>query len=88
LEIKYYSKKINFANRLSRQSNYKKEANNKIYLSILQNKLRNIIIATVDLTVVFIQKIVKNQKLYSDSVFESFRAEKINKNKLEKFLDI
>jgi len=73
---------------LSRQSNYKKEANNKIYLSILENKLRNIIIATVDLTVVFIQKIVKNQKLYSDSVFESFRAEKINKNKLEKFLDI
>lgn len=88
MEIKYYSKKINFANRLSGQSNYKKEANNKIYLSILQNKLRNIIIATVDLTVVFIQKIVKNQKLYSDSVFESFRAEKINKNKLEKFLDI
>ncbi len=86
-EIKYCSNKINFANRFSRQLDYKKRVDNKLYLSTLQNKLKNITIAVIDLISIITRDIVKTQKIYSESVIDISRIEKIDKNNLNKFFD-
>ena len=47
-EIKYKASSLNFTDELSRRLNYENEIINNIYLSILQNKLQNIIIARIE----------------------------------------
>ena len=58
-EIKYQIEKINFADKLSRQSDYKSKTNNKICLFIFQNKFKNITIATIEIISVLIRNATK-----------------------------
>ena len=86
-EIKYCSSKINFANKFSKQLDYEKRVDNKLYLSILQNKLKNIIIVAIDLILIIIRDIVKTQKMRFKSIIDISRIKKIDKNNFDKFLD-
>ena len=52
-------KNINFANNSSKYFNYENNVNDKIYLLTLQNKLKNIIIAIVNLRSIFIRNVIK-----------------------------
>ena len=56
-------KNINFANNSSRHFNYKNDMNNKTCLFTLQNKLKNIIIAIINLRSIFIYNVMKTFKL-------------------------
>ena len=86
-EIKYCSSKINFANKFSKQLDYEKRVDNKLYLSILQNKLKNIIIVAIDLILIIIRDIVKTQKMRFKSIIDISRIKKIDKNNFNKFLN-
>ena len=55
-------KSINFANDSSRRFNYKNDVNDEICLFTLQNKLRNIIIAIVNLKSIFTRNVIKTLK--------------------------
>jgi len=84
-EIKYCSNKINFANKFSRQFDYKEKIDNKLCLFILQNKFKNIIIVAIDLISIIIRDIAKTQKMRFESAINIFRIKKINKDNLDKF---
>jgi len=84
-EIKYCSNKINFANKFSKQFDYEKRIDNKLYLSILQNKLKNIIIAIIDLIPIITRDVVRTQKMHSKSVIDISQIEKIDKDNFDKF---
>jgi len=58
-EIKYRTEKINSINKLLKQSDYKNKTDNKICLFIFQNKLKNITIATIEITSVLIRNTTK-----------------------------
>ena len=55
-KIRYRFKKFNFVDYLSQQLNYESEKNDKPYVFILQNKLRNIIILILRLTLMLTRK--------------------------------
>ena len=62
-KIKYRTKNINFANNSLRRFNYKNDVNDEICFLTLQNKLKNIIIAIVNLKSIFIHSVIKTFKL-------------------------
>ena len=62
-EIKYCTESINFANDSLKRFNYKNNVNNEICFLTLQNKLKNIIIAIVNLKSIFTRNIIKTFKL-------------------------
>ena len=84
-EIKYCSNKINFANKFSKQFDYKEEIDDKLYLSTLQNKLKNIIIVIINLISIIIRDVVRTQKIYLKSVLNISRIKKIDKDNFDKF---
>ncbi len=84
-EIKYCSNKINFANKFLRQFDYEEKIDNKLYLSILQNKLKNIIIVVIDLISIIIRNVAKTQKMRFESAIDISQIEKIDKNNFDKF---
>ncbi len=86
-KIKYCSSKINFANKFSKQLDYEKKIDNKLYLSILRNKLKNIIIVVINLILIIIRNVVKTQKMRFENAINISRIEKINKDNFDKFLD-
>ncbi len=86
-KIKYCSSKINFANKSSRQFDYKKKIHNKLYLLILQNKLKNITIIIIDLISIIIRNIAKTQKMRFESAINISRIKKIDKDNLDKFFN-
>ena len=51
-EIEYCFEKINSIDKSLGLSDYKKKSDNKIYLFILQNKLKNIIVIAINLIIV------------------------------------
>ena len=61
-EIKYRTKSINFANDSSKRFNYKNDVNDEICFFTLQNKLKNIIVAIVNLRPIFIHNVMKTFK--------------------------
>ena len=62
-KIKYCTKNIHFANNSSRHFNYKNDVNDEICLFTLQNKLKNIIIAIINLRSMFTCNVIKTLKL-------------------------
>ena len=55
-------KNINFANNLLKRFNYESDMNNEICLLTLQNKLKNIIIAIINLRSIFTRSVIKTFK--------------------------
>ena len=74
-KIKYRTKNINFANNSSRRFDYENDVNDKICLLTLQNKLKNIIIAIVNLRSIFIRNVIK--------VFKSALAEDVETSQIK-----
>ncbi len=70
-----------------KQFDYEKKINNKLYLSILQNKLKNIIIVVINLISIIIRNVVKTQKIRLKSVIDISRIKKIDKDNFDKFLN-
>ena len=58
-EIKYCTENINLANNSSKRLDYKKDVNDEICFFTLQNKLKNIIIAVVNLMSIFTRSVIK-----------------------------
>ena len=54
-------------------------------MSILQNKLKNIIIVIIDLISIIIRDAIRTQEMYSKSAFDISRIEKIDKDNFDKF---
>ena len=74
-------KNINFANNSSRRFNYKNDVNDEIYLFTLQNKLKNIILAIVNLKSIFIHNIMKTFKSIFVENIETLQIEVQNTKK-------
>ena len=72
-EIKYCFKKINSIDESLRRSDCKRKVDDEICLFILQNKLKNIIVAAVNLTFVmtrdFEKTLTERMKNVSDTLF-------------------
>ena len=62
-KIKYRTKNINSANNSSKRFDYKNDVNDEICFFTLQNKLKNIIIAIVNLRSIFTRNATKTFKL-------------------------
>ncbi len=84
-EIKYCSNKINSANKSSKQFDYKERINNKLCLSTLENKFKNIIIVVINLISIIIRNVVKTQKIRFKNAIDIFRIKKIDIDNFDKF---
>ena len=87
-EIKYRSEKINSVDGSSRRSDYERKVDDEICLFILQNKLKNIIVAAVDLTSVvtrdFERTLTERTKSASDTLF----FKEIDEENVEELSDV
>ena len=86
-EIRYRFEKFNFANNLFRRLNYKNKENDKLCLFILQNKLKNIIISILRLTLMLTRR---HSEITFKTRFLFFKQEKVAKlfSSSEKKLDL
>ena len=87
-EIKYRSEKINSIDGPSRRSDYKKKIDNEIYLFILWNKWKNIIVTTVNLIFVMTRDFEKALTERTKSVFNMLFFKKIDEKNVEKLFDV
>ena len=87
-EIKYYFEKINSVDEPSRRFDYKEKADDEICLLILQNKLKNIIVAVVDLISVMTRDFEKALTERTKSAFNTFFFKKINEKNVKKLFDV
>ena len=87
-EIKYCFEKINSVDEPSRRLDYKKKADDKICLFILQNKLKNIIVITVNLIFVMTRDFEKALTERTKNAFNTFFFKKIDEKNVEKFFDV
>ena len=87
-EIKYRFKKINSIDDLSKRFNYKENANDKICLFTLQNKLKNIIVIVINLIFVITRDVEKAHASHKKNIIETFLSEEIDEKNVEKFFDI
>ena len=87
-EIKYRSEKINSIDGSSRRSDYKKKTDDEICLLILQNKLKNIIVAAVNLISVMTRDFEKALTERTKNAFDTLFLKKIDEENIEKFFDV
>ena len=87
-KIKYRSEKINSVDDSLKRSDYKKNANDEIYLFILQNKLKNIIIIVVNLIFIITRDVEKTQTQCEKNIVKTFFFEEIDEKNVEKFFNI
>ena len=87
-KIKYCFKKINSIDGPSRRSDYKKKIDDKICLFILQNKLKNIIVAVVDLIFIMTRDFERMLTKRTKNAFDTFLFKKIDEENVEKFFDV
>ena len=87
-EIKYRSEKINSVDGSSRRSDYKEKIDDEICLLILQNKLKNIIVAAVDLTFIMTRDFEKALTERTKSAFDTFSFKEIDEENVEKLFDV
>ena len=71
-----------------RRFNYEKNANDKICLFILQNKLKNIIIIIVNLIFVITRNVKRAQTQREKNIIKILFFEKIDEKNIKKFFDI
>ena len=73
---------------MSRRSDYEKEVDDEIYLFILQNKLKNIVVIAVNLTSVMTHDFEKTLTERTKSVFNTFFFKKIDEENVKELFDI
>jgi len=91
-EIEYCTKKTNLINEFFRCLNYESESNDKICLFTLQNKLKNITIVAIKITLILTRDVRQTLTLQSENELETqilkiekkFNIELFNKNALNK----
>ena len=87
-KIKYHFKKINSIDELLKRFNYKENANDRIYLLTLQNKLKNIIVIVVNLIFVITRGVEKAQTKREKNIVETLFFKKIDEKNIEKFFNV
>ena len=87
-EIKYRFKKINSVDEPSRRSDYERKTDDEICLLILQNKLKNIIVAVVDLISVMTRGFEKALTERTKSALDTFFFKKIDEEDVEELFDV
>ena len=87
-KIKYHFKKINSIDDFLRRFDYEKNANDKICLFILQNKLKNIIIIIINLIFVITRGAEKTQTQREKNIVETFFFEEIDEKNVEEFFNV
>ena len=73
---------------MSRRFDYKREINDKIYLFILQNKLKNIIVVVVNLIFVMTRDFERTLTERTKSVFDTLFFKKIDEKNVEELFDV
>ena len=87
-EIKYFFEKINSVDESLKRFNYKRKVNNKIYLFILQNKLKNIAVIIISLIAVMTRNAKRTLIKRSKSAVDTFFFKKIDEESIEELFDI
>ena len=87
-EIKYCFEKINLVDESSRRFNYEKKIDDEIYLLILQNKLKNIIIIAVNLIFVMTRDFERTMKKRTKSVSDMLSFKEIDEKNVEKLFNV
>ena len=83
-KIKYRTRIINFANASFKRFDYKNQINDEICLFTLQNKLKNIIVAIINLTSIITRSVMKTFKSLITKSVDTFRI-KIKKTEKKTF---
>ena len=87
-KIKYCSEKINSIDEPSRRFDYEKKADNEIYLLILQNKLKNIIVTVVNLIFIVTRDFERTLTKHTKNVLDMFLFKEIDEKNVEKLFDV
>ena len=87
-KIKYHFKKINSIDDFLKRFDYEKNANNKICLFTLQNKLKNIIVIVINLIFVITRDVERTHAQREKNIVETFFSEEIDEKNVEKFFDV
>ena len=87
-EIKYCFEKINSVDESSKRSDYKRKVDDEIFLFILQNKLKNIIITVVDLIFVMTRDFERTLTERTKNAFDMFLFKKIDEEDVEELFDV
>ena len=83
-EIKYRFEKINSVDESSKRFDYDKKVDDKIYLFILQNKLKNIIVIIINLIFVMMRDFEKTLTERTKDVFNKLFFKEIDEKNVEK----
>lgn len=82
-QIKYRLEKFNLANEFFRRSDYEDQANDEIYLSTFENKLKNIIIVVIEIIAILTRNARRTLKSHRENNLDVTQSQKTEKNQIE-----